>query len=85
MAARSYLQAPLPSRARAWYVIRNIRIRVLLILVSQTTHACARKYAIVEKSINRKPLEKCEIGQYTILQSVKNYQVKAQNIDITDT
>ena len=32
-----------PSRARAWYVIRNIRIRVLLILVlSQTTHVRAR-------------------------------------------
>ena len=29
-------------RARAWYVIRNIRIRVYIILVSQTTHAYAR-------------------------------------------
>ena len=32
-----------PPRARAWYVIRNIRIRVLLIIpVSQTTRTCAR-------------------------------------------
>ena len=45
--------------------------------------AYARKYAIVEKSISRKPLEKCEIGRYAILLSAKNYQIKAQNIDIT--
>ena len=43
MGAKSYLhhRAP-PSRVRAWYVIRNIRIRVLLILISHTPRVCAR-------------------------------------------
>ena len=86
--ARSYLQAPIPSRARAWYVIRR-HTHTGIINTCFSDHvrvrAYARIHAIVEKSFSRKPLEKCEIGRYTILQSVKNYQMKAQNIDITDT
>ena len=51
MGARSYLQAPLPSRARAWYVIRRHTHTGIINTSIISDHARARARAIPEEFI----------------------------------